>query len=94
MCGSAQAVYDYLYHSMRDLKIEVFKVLYLDSQNHLLAVDELLKKICVSVAGTPLGVQLPAVAQEVSLTPVHVAVVVTCRVMVRSGRLATVVAAL
>jgi DNA repair protein RadC len=41
VCGSAQAVYDYLNRSMRDLKIEVFKVLYLDSQNHLLAVEDL-----------------------------------------------------
>jgi DNA repair protein RadC len=41
VCGSTQAVYDYLNHAMRDLKIEVFKVLYLDSQNHLLAVEDL-----------------------------------------------------
>jgi DNA repair protein RadC len=41
VCGSAQAVYDYLNLAMRDLKVEVFKVLYLDSQNHLLAVEDL-----------------------------------------------------
>ena len=33
---SAQEIFDYLYHSMRDLKKEVFKVIYLNSQNRLL----------------------------------------------------------
>jgi DNA repair protein RadC len=39
--GSAQAIFDYLYHSMRDLKKEVFKVLYLNSQNQILASEDL-----------------------------------------------------
>ena len=35
--GSSKAVFDYLFHSMRDLKREVFKVLFLDRKNQLLA---------------------------------------------------------
>jgi DNA repair protein RadC len=38
---SAQAIFDYLYHSMRDLKNEIFKVLYLNSQNQILASEDL-----------------------------------------------------
>jgi DNA repair protein RadC len=38
---SAQAVFDYLYHSMRDSKRELFKVLYLSSQNRIVATDDL-----------------------------------------------------
>jgi DNA repair protein RadC len=41
VAGSAQAVFDYLYHSMRGLKKEVFKVIYLDSQNHILGTEDL-----------------------------------------------------
>ena len=41
MFESAQAVFDYLYHSMRDLKKELFKVLYLDGQNRIIAADDL-----------------------------------------------------
>ncbi len=33
---SAQEVFDYLYHSMRGLKKEVFKVIYLNSQNQII----------------------------------------------------------
>jgi DNA repair protein RadC len=40
---SAQAIFDYLYHSMRALKNEVFKVLYLNSQNQILASEDLFK---------------------------------------------------
>jgi DNA repair protein RadC len=38
---SAQAIFDYLYHSMRDLKNEIFKVFYLNSQNQILAGQDL-----------------------------------------------------
>jgi len=38
---SSREVFDYLYHSMRDLKKEVFKVMYLDSQNHVVAIEDL-----------------------------------------------------
>jgi len=39
--NSAQAIFDYLYHSMRDLRYEVFKVLYLNSQNEILDTEDL-----------------------------------------------------
>jgi DNA repair protein RadC len=37
--GSSSAVFDYLFHSMRDLKREVFKVLFLNRKNELI-VDQ------------------------------------------------------
>jgi len=38
---SAQEIFDYLYHSMRDLKKEVFKVIYLNSQTQIIDTDDL-----------------------------------------------------
>jgi DNA repair protein RadC len=38
---SSQEVFDYLYHSMRGLKKEVFKVLYLNSQNQIIDTIDL-----------------------------------------------------
>ena len=35
-CHSSKEVFDYLYHSLRDLKKEKFKVLFLDSKNQIL----------------------------------------------------------
>lgn len=40
---SAQEIFDYLYHSMRDLKKEVFKVIYLNSQNQIIETVDLFK---------------------------------------------------
>jgi len=39
--SSAQQVFDYLYHSMRDLKKEVFKILFLNSQNQIIDATDL-----------------------------------------------------
>ncbi len=39
--SSAKEIFDYLYHSMRDLKKEVFKVIYLDSQNQIIEVNDI-----------------------------------------------------
>jgi DNA repair protein RadC len=38
---SSQEVFDYLYHAMRDLKKEVFKVIYLNSQNQIIDTVDL-----------------------------------------------------
>ena len=38
---SSQEVFDYLYHSMRDLKKELFKVIYLNSQNQIIDTADL-----------------------------------------------------
>ena len=40
-CRSSREVFDYLYHSMRDLKREVFKVMFLDSQNRFVEIEDL-----------------------------------------------------
>lgn len=40
-CKSSKEVFDYLYHSMRDLKKEVFKVMFLDVQNQVIEVENL-----------------------------------------------------
>jgi DNA repair protein RadC len=39
--NSSREVFDYLYHAMRDLKKEVFKVIYLDSQNRIIDTVDL-----------------------------------------------------
>jgi len=38
---SSQEIFDYLYHSMRDLKKEVFKVIYLNNQNQIIETTDL-----------------------------------------------------
>jgi DNA repair protein RadC len=38
---SSRDVFDYLYHSMRDLKKEIFKVMFLDSQNGIVQIEDL-----------------------------------------------------
>ena len=38
---SAQEIFDYLYHSMRDLKKEVFRVIYLNSRNQIINTEVL-----------------------------------------------------
>jgi DNA repair protein RadC len=40
-CRSSREVFDYLYHSMRGLKKEVFKVMFLDSQNRVVRIEDL-----------------------------------------------------
>ncbi|UCD22719.1 MAG: DNA repair protein RadC [Chloroflexota bacterium] len=40
-CRSSREVFDYLYHSMRDLKKEIFKVMFLDSQNCVVEIEDL-----------------------------------------------------
>ncbi|GAG56058.1 unnamed protein product, partial [marine sediment metagenome] len=38
---SSQEIFDYLYYSMRDLKKELFKVIYLNSQNQIIEIADL-----------------------------------------------------
>jgi DNA repair protein RadC len=49
---SAQEIFDYLYHSMRDLKNEVFKVIYLTSRNQIIDMVDLFEGM---VAGSPVA---------------------------------------
>jgi DNA repair protein RadC len=40
VCSSSQEIYDYFYHTMRDLKKETIKIVYLNSQNHILEIQD------------------------------------------------------
>jgi DNA repair protein RadC len=40
-CRSSREIFDYLYHSMRDLKKEIFKVMFLDTQNRVVVIEDL-----------------------------------------------------
>jgi DNA repair protein RadC len=51
--SSSQAVFDYLYHAMRGLKKEVFKVLYLTSQNQIIDTCDLSSGTINSAAVSP-----------------------------------------
>lgn len=50
---SADEVFEYLYHSMRDLKKEVFKVVYLNSQNQIIETEDLFHGTVNSSAVSP-----------------------------------------
>jgi len=41
VCNSSQEIYDYFYHAMRDLKKETVKVVYLNTQNQILEIQDL-----------------------------------------------------
>jgi DNA repair protein RadC len=41
VCSSSKEVFDYLYYSMRDLKKEVFKILFLDVKNRIIEIEDL-----------------------------------------------------
>ncbi|MBW1678737.1 MAG: DNA repair protein RadC [Deltaproteobacteria bacterium] len=41
ICKSSKEVFDYLFHSMRDLKKEMFKVVFLDGKNQIIGVEDL-----------------------------------------------------
>jgi DNA repair protein RadC len=40
VCNSSQEIFDYFYHTMRDLKKEIIKIVYLNSQNQILAIAD------------------------------------------------------
>ncbi len=50
---SSQEIFDYLYHSMRDLKKEVFKVFYLNSRNQIIETADLFQGTVNSSAISP-----------------------------------------
>ncbi len=41
ICKSSKEVFDYLYHSMRDLRKEVFRVIFLDGKNQIIDIEDL-----------------------------------------------------
>jgi len=69
---SAQEIFDYLYHSMRDLKKEVFKAIYLNSQNQIIDTADLFKGTVNSSVISPREVIESAIKHNaVSLILVH-----------------------
>lgn len=69
---SAQEVFDYLYHSMRGLKKEVFKVIYLNSQNQIIDTVTLFQGTISSSSISPREVIESAIKHSaVSLIFVH-----------------------
>ena len=69
---SPQEIFDYLYHSMRDLKKEVFKVIYLNSQNQIMETVDLFQGTVNSSSVSPREVIEGALKNNaVSLIFVH-----------------------
>ena len=61
---SSQELYEYLYHSMRDLKNEVFKVLFLNSQNQIIDASDLFEGTVNSAAVAPRKIVEEALAHH------------------------------
>jgi len=61
---SSQEIFDYLYHSMRDLKNEVFKVLYLNSQNQIIDTSDLFEGTVNSAVVAPRQIVEQALARH------------------------------
>jgi DNA repair protein RadC len=40
VCSSSQEIFEYFYHTMRDLKKEIIKIVYLNSQNQILEIQD------------------------------------------------------
>ena len=69
---SSQEIFEYLYHSMRDLKKEVFKVIYLNSQNQIMETVDLFQGTVNSSSVSPREVIEGALKHNaVSLIFVH-----------------------
>jgi DNA repair protein RadC len=69
---SAQEIFDYLYHSMRDLKKEVFKAIYLNSQNQIIDTADLAQGTVDRGAVSPREVMESAIRRSaVALILVH-----------------------
>jgi DNA repair protein RadC len=70
--NSSQEIYDYFYHSMRDLKKEIIKVVYLDSQNQILEIQDISQGTVDSSVVFPREVVEGAIkSHAVSLVVVH-----------------------
>ncbi|MFC1993521.1 DNA repair protein RadC, partial [Chloroflexota bacterium] len=69
---SSQEIFDYLYHSMRDLKKEVFKVIYLNTQNQIIETTDLFEGTLNSTVISPREVTESAIKHNAaSLIFVH-----------------------
>jgi len=71
-CRSSREVFDYLYHSLRDLKKENFKVLFLDSKNQIIEEKTLFEGTVDSSAVYPREIMKDALRYDAtSLVFVH-----------------------
>jgi DNA repair protein RadC len=61
---SAKEIFDYLYHSMRDLKKEVFKVIYLNSQNQVIDIADLFEGTVNASSIYPREIMRAAIKQD------------------------------
>jgi len=69
---SSQEIFDYLYHSMRDLEKELFKVLYLNSQNQIIDTCDLFEGTITGSAISPRDVMKSTLGNNaVSLVFAH-----------------------
>jgi len=69
---SSQEIFDYLYHSMRDLKKEVFKTVYLNGQNQIIEIADLFQGTVDSSFIFPREIMQGAIKYNaVSLVLVH-----------------------
>jgi DNA repair protein RadC len=72
VCKSSREIFDYLYHSMRDLKKEVFKVIFLDSKNQIIEIEDLFEGTLNTSAIYPREVIRSAIKNNaISLIFVH-----------------------
>ncbi len=63
-CKSSREVFDYLYISMRDLKKEVFKVMFLDTQNQVIEVEDLFEGTLTASAVYPREIVRDAISHN------------------------------
>ena len=61
---SSQEIFDYLYHSMRDLNKEIFKVIFLNSQNQIIDTSDLFEGTVNSAAVAPRQIVEQALAHH------------------------------
>jgi DNA repair protein RadC len=65
-CRSSKEVFEYLYHSMRGLKKEVFKVIYLNSKNKILNEEDLFEGSLTSTSIYPREIIKNAIKNDAS----------------------------
>jgi DNA repair protein RadC len=69
---TGKEIFDYLYHSMRDLKKELFKVIYLNSQNQIIDIADLFEGTVNASSIYPREIMKAAIKHDaVSLIFVH-----------------------
>jgi len=65
--GSSQDVFNYLYYSMRDLKREVFKVIYLNNRNQIIDTADLFEGVADAIAIRPREIIETAIANTATI---------------------------